>query len=99
MKEMLIDTISDFGAFGYIYFHRPLRIEKQPRNCNFPPIIGLEVCPDEHGTLQVRAFGWELVDPDDNHYYEVDIRNLSFTDRLRIMRRAFREAEKIVRDL
>ena len=100
MKEMLIDIVSDFGSFGYLYFHRPLPIKKQPRNCNYPPIIGLEVYLVEHNIPQVRAFGWGSVDPDDNHYYEADIRNLSFTDRVRIMRRAFREVEKrIDRDL
>lgn len=102
MKEMLIDIVTDFGAFECFGFNRPLRVKKQPRNCNYPPIRGIAVHLDEHETPQIRAFGWDEDFAWDTNYeslYEVDIRDLSFTDRVRIMRRAFREVEKIVHDL
>lgn len=94
--EMLKAIAAEFGTDGAVVFNRPLTIKKTPRD--LPEVVSFV----GYGVLDDMFFDKLLYVTCEttSGAFRVDlpIDSFSFTDRLRILRRAVRFTEKIVRD-
>ena len=89
---MVVALAAEFGTNGVAEFSRPLVVKKTPRCRHAAPVSITGIYVGAADTLYVTC-----VDSDGDDALFPFVR-LSFTDRLRVLRRATRYVEKIVRD-
>jgi len=93
--EVLKAIAAEFGTDDIIVFNRPLTVKKTPRDLpNVVSFIGYGVLDD----MFFDKLLYVMCETTDGFYIDLPIDSFSFTDRLRILRRAARFTEKIVRD-
>lgn len=92
---MLVAIAAEFGTDGVVEFSRPLVVKKTTRHApEAVSFIGFGVLEDEFfGSLLFVTCLTE-----NGYTFDLPFDLFSFTDRLRVLRRAVRFTEKIVRD-
>ena len=93
--EVLKAIAAEFGTDGAIVFNRPLTIKKTPRDLSsVVSFIGFGILDDDFFDKLLYV----TCETTDGFFVDLPIEEFSFTDRIRVLRRATRFVEKIVRD-